>query len=379
MYNLADKSYLQQPAIMSEEVMIAALTRIREHALDKNLKLVRLIFHGGEPLLASPDFYRKFVQSAQQILAPEVLPRFSMQTNATLISPEWLELFLELNIAFGVSLDGPAEINDANRVDHQGRGSYHKVTEAIEMARSDPKFDTLGRKALTVINLQSDPLLVYHHFRSLGFREIDLLFPDGTYDNPPPAVTVAGTDTPYADWLIPIFDEWFEHSDPTFSIRSFKNIIRLILGSERSTENIGGQKGRVVVIETDGGIEPVSALKACGDGFTKAGLNVLSCAIDEVYNSSHFKEYLAGPECLSHKCISCPIVRVCGGGYLPNRYKSENRFDNPSVYCRDLMKLISHIQARVLSHLPSNLRSQLELSLKSRLARKEPLALLGEH
>jgi uncharacterized protein len=378
MYNLADKSYQQQPAIMSEEIVHATLTRVREHAIKKNLKTVRLIFHGGEPLLASPDFYRKFVRAARQILAPEASALFSMQTNATLISPEWLELFLELNIAFGISLDGPAEINDLNRVDHQGNGSYLRVVEAIRMVRSDQRFDSLGRKALTVINLQSDPLLVYEHFRSLGFREIDFLFPDGTYDAPPPAVTVGGTDAPYADWLIPIFDQWFEKSDSTFSIRTFKNIIRLILGSERSTENIGGRKGRVVVIETDGGIEPVSALKACGEGFTKAGLNVLNSAIDDVYDAPLFKEYLAGPECLSQECASCPIVTVCGGGYLPHRYKSENGFDNPSIFCRDLTKLIRHIQAKVMEALPIGFRSQLGSSKQTGPTREMQPALSGK-
>lgn len=354
MYNLADQSYLKQPRFMSPEVVEATLSKVREHALTHNLKDVSLIFHGGEPLLASHEFYRDFVASARRVLEPEVKARFSLQTNGTLITVEWLELFLELGIGFGISLDGPPEINDVHRLDHQGKGSYRRIAESIRMIRSDERYTKLGRKVLTVINVNSDPLVVYRHFRELGFKEVDFLFPDGTYDLLPPDVTVNGADTPYADWLIPIFDEWFNDPDASFVVRSFSNIIRLMLGSDRSTDNIGGRKGSVVVIETDGGIEPVSALKACGEGFTKAGLNVLSSLVDEVYDAPLFNEYLSGQDALAEQCYQCPVVSVCGGGYLPHRYKAENGFDNPSVFCRDLLKLVKHIQANVVDALPAD-------------------------
>jgi sulfatase maturation enzyme AslB (radical SAM superfamily) len=44
-------------------------------------------------------------------------------------------------------------------------------------------------------------------------------------------------------------------------------------------------------------------------------------------------------------CQTCPVVKVCGGGYIPHRYSAARKFDNPSVYCRDLEKLIRHIHA----------------------------------
>ena len=374
MYNLADKSYRQQPAVMSQDVVDATIGRIRAHALRNGLGSVTIIFHGGEPLLAGEQFFRYFIDAANSRLRPEITPRFSLQTNATLLSREWLELLTELNISFGVSLDGPAEINDVNRVDHQGRGSYEKVAAAIKLVTADERFVNLSRFVLTVINPESDPLVVYRHFLSLGFRGIDFLFPDGTYDYPPPGLTADGTATPYADWLIPIFDEWFDSGDESFTIRLFENIMRMIFGAQRSTDNIGGRKGTVIVIETDGGIEPVSALKACGEGFTKVGLNVLNQEIDQAYEIPLFEQYLGGTDVLSDTCKQCPIVSVCGGGYLPHRYRSANGFDNPSIYCRDLIKLIAHIQERTLNVLPEKVRKELHLATLPELkaSRQEP-------
>jgi len=353
---------------MSQGVVDATIARIREHALRHGLESVNIVFHGGEPLLAGENFFRYFVEAANTRLRPSVRPHFLMQTNATLLSCRWLELFAELGINFGISLDGTPEAHDANRVDHQGRGSYQKVEEAIRLiTSSDRSLHNLARPVLTVINLESDPLDVYRHLRGLGFKGADFHLPDGTHDAPAPGLVDGGTDTPYADWLIAIFNEWFDQADGSFRIRLFENIIGLIFGVELSTDNIGGRKSNCIVIETDGGMEPIDALKACAEGITKVGLNVVNNEIDDAYEIPLFRLYLGGADVLCDTCKSCPIGKVCGGGYLPHRYSSANGFDNPSIYCRDLMKLISHIQERVLDTLPPKVRADMQLATLSEL------------
>jgi len=367
MYNLGDNSYKQQPNSMSREVVDATISKIKEHTLRHGMKSVVLIFHGGEPLLASKDFYRYFIEKAKSVFLPEVMPRFSMQTNGTLLSPEWLELFVELGIGYGISVDGTAEAHDAKRVDHQGRGSYSAVSDALTLVKSDDRYSNLFRLILTVINIENDPLVVYRHLHNIGLNGVEFLLPDATYDNPPPGKTPYGEETPYADWLIPIFDEWFNDSDPNYRIRFFDNIMRLVFGSKVSTSDIGGNKNNYVVIETDGGIEPVDSLKVCGDGFTKLGLNVLRNQIDDIYDFPLAQSFISGAESLCKTCKECPVVDVCGGGYMPHRYRKENGFDNPSVYCKDLMKLISHIQEKVLRNLPEELVESLNLATLSEL------------
>lgn len=63
-----------------------------------------------------------------------------------------------------------------------------------------------------------------------------------------------------------------------------------------------------------------------------------------MYYHSHHK--------LCATCQSCPIESVCGGGYLPHRYSETNGFNNPSIYCRDIMKIITHMQNHIFSHFP---------------------------
>jgi uncharacterized protein len=110
-----------------------ASIRVSSKRTISNLQQVELIFHGGEPLLAGKHFFRQFTEEAHCILLPDVTPIFNMQTNGTLLDAEWLDLLIDLKIGFGISLDGPKEINDRHRVDHRGAGSYDAVRKAVDL------------------------------------------------------------------------------------------------------------------------------------------------------------------------------------------------------------------------------------------------------
>ena len=44
---------------------------------------------------------------------------------------------------------------------------------------------------------------------------------------------------------------------------------------------------------------------------------------------------------------------------MPHRYSRPNGFNNPSVYCDDIYRLIVHIRERVLDVLPVSLKERL--------------------
>jgi uncharacterized protein len=46
-------------------------------------------------------------------------------------------------------------------------------------------------------------------------------------------------------------------------------------------------------------------------------------------------------------------MEICGGGLYPHRYHEGAGFRNPSVYCDDLMRLITHVSERVIGDLTS--------------------------
>ena len=354
-YNLGDDSWRAQPRVMSTAVVHSLMVRVREHCARHGLERFSFIFHGGEPLLCGPQFFVDFVAAARAALSPTVMPSFVMQTNGTLLSDDWCRLLDELDIGYGISLDGPEAINDRYRVDHAGRGSYRDVRAGIEAAQRRP-----GGKVgvLTVIDVEADPIACYEHLKELDISTVDFLLPDATYDKPPP---VRG-ETVYADWLIAIFDRWFAEKPLPIRIRIFEEIIGEILGAPSTLDCLGAARNELLVIETDGGIEPLGILNICAPGFTKVGANVATHALDDALATELARAYQLSGSRLCATCASCPVGDVCGGGYLPHRYGAGNGFDNPSVYCDDLLKLITHIQNAVVAALPDEARRQLGLA-----------------
>lgn len=355
MYNMGDSTYRNQPKRMSDEVVDAIIDKVRLHCLKHDVEIFSFAFHGGEPLLAGQDFFRKFIEKGNAILSPIVKVSYLVQTNATLLDESWCSFFDELGVQIGISLDGTREANDQFRIDHAGKGSYDRIIAGFRAAQ---KYTVRNSQPglLSVLNIHADPVEIYFHFKEIGAENISFLLPDSNYDKLPPRPFGPDvSETPYADWLIKLFDTWFNDTDNQLTIQYFRKIIHMVLGREIVSEIVGTANNEVLIIETNGSIEALDVLKICGEGFTKNDANVLTHELDEALQTPLANLYHLSHKKLCAKCASCPILEICGGGYLPHRYSSENGFNNPSVFCKDLLKLITHIQTRVINQLPSEL------------------------
>src|SRR5262249_11280855 len=131
MYNREDQSWRKRPAVMSDAVFEQLLVRIREYCRRRGSHRMALSFHGGEPTLVGHRPFDRLPNRAQTVLG-EHLAGLMIQTNGTLIQDAWLEVIQRHSIRVGVSLDGPAEIHDAHRVDHFARGSYAATVRGLE-------------------------------------------------------------------------------------------------------------------------------------------------------------------------------------------------------------------------------------------------------
>ena len=90
-------------------------------------------FYGGEPLLEL-ELIRQVVEYSEKLFAGKKLT-FSMTTNGTLLTEEMIPYLKEHGIKLMISLDGPKEINDQNRVFQGGRGTFDAVMGKLKMVR----------------------------------------------------------------------------------------------------------------------------------------------------------------------------------------------------------------------------------------------------
>ncbi len=91
---------------------------------------VTFTFHGGEPLLAGPDFYREALALITEGLRPRKIA-FALQTNLWRMTPEMAQVLAEYKIPIGSSLDGPRDLNDLQR----SAGYFDKTMAGYKVAK----------------------------------------------------------------------------------------------------------------------------------------------------------------------------------------------------------------------------------------------------
>ncbi|MDE3723341.1 FxsB family radical SAM/SPASM domain protein [Nocardiopsis sp. N85] len=343
MYEMADQGWRRQPRRMARSIVDRVAERIAEHARTHDRSRVDVILHGGEPLLAGADHIRYVADALRKTCEPDVHVSLRVQTNGVLVDDAFLDLFDELGVRVGVSVDGAEEDHDRHRRRANGRGTHAEVRAALD--RLTRRHRHLLSGLLATVDLESDPVTTYEALLEFDPPGVDFLLPHGTWDAPPPGLT--GEGTPYGDWLTAVFDRWYGAPVRETDIRMFTEIIRLVLGSPSRTESVGLSPAAMVVIETDGSVEQVDSLKAVAEGAAGTPFHILTHPFTEALYTPGIVARQIGLRALSDTCVACPLVRVCGGGLYPHRHRRGTGFRNPSVYCADLARLITHVHQTV--------------------------------
>ncbi|WP_327397396.1 FxsB family cyclophane-forming radical SAM/SPASM peptide maturase [Streptomyces phaeochromogenes] len=345
-YEMADQSWRDQPHRMSAATADHVVERIAEHAQAHRLPSVTVVLHGGEPMLAGVDFLTDLVRRLRAEAEARVDVR--LQTNGVLLTQRRLETLAEAGVRIGVSLDGDASANDRHRRFADGRGSHGQVHRALRLLGQDRYREVFGG-LLCAVDLAHPPLATYEALLAYEPPAVDFLLPHGTWSDPPPGRGAGSAGTPYADWLLPIFDRWYERHETW--IRLFGEVIQSLLGGVPAVEGLGLRPSTMVVVDTDGSIKQLDALSAAYPGAADLGLNVSSDPFDAALSHPITVLRQGGIESLGATCHACTLVQHCGGGLLAHRFHRDTGFHNPSVFCPDLLRLITVIGERVTADL----------------------------
>ena len=339
-YEGPDQSWQGRPRAIPEAVAAQAAVRIAEHAQAHRLPAVQVILHGGEPLLARRPRLARVIGELRSAMDGICELDLRIHTNGVLLDEPTCELFAEHGVKVGISLDGYRAANDRHRRYADGRSSYDQVLAAIGRLRAG-RFRHLYAGLLCTIDTRNDPVGVYQALVDLDPPRIDFLLPHATWEHPP--ARRPGAEAEYADWLTAIFDRWLADGRPV-QIRTFDSVISTLRGGGALTEALGLGPASLAVIETDGSYEQADSLKTAYPGAPATGLDVFRHSLDQVAEHSGIAARQQGLAGLCRACQECPVVTSCGGGLYAHRYRKGNGFDNPSAYCPDLLKMISHIR-----------------------------------
>ncbi|MCD9878020.1 FxsB family cyclophane-forming radical SAM/SPASM peptide maturase [Streptomyces guryensis] len=350
LYQGADHGWRDRPARTPEATMLRTAHRIAEHVRAHRLDGIRVELHGGEPLLTGPDPVLAYTRAVRQAVPADCHVTATVQTNGTRLTAAALERLAAAGIRVGLSLDGGRGAHNARRVDRAGRPAWPAARAAALRLTAHPQ---TYAGILCTIDLGADPLDVYRSLLELGPPGVDFLLPHANWAHPPPGLAPSSPGryrprpTPYGDWLVAVFDAWWDEGRLRTRVRLFQEIAALLLGAPSGAEAVGLSPLAAVVVETDGSIDQVDSLRSAYAGASRTGLDVFRHSFDQALRHPGVAARQLGEQGLADECRACPVGKVCGGGNYVHRYAPGSGFLHPSVYCADLERLIRHVAHRL--------------------------------
>ena len=320
---------------------------VKEYIAANDVPEVFFNWHGGEPLLAGLDFYRKAMAFQRKYAAGKKI-RNTLQTNATLITREWAEFFRANGFLIGVSLDGPQKVHDAYRGGKAGASVFDRVLRGItELYRAGVQYNVMA-----TVNKQSEgrAMEVYQFLKSAGTRFIQFMpvvehVKNGLIVSPdtpgarlaPWSVSAAG----FGRFLCDIFDHWVRNDVGKVFVNQFDAALACWCGV---------QPGLCAMAETCGGnsiIEHNGDLYPC-DHFVytdyKIG-NVLETDLRTLMNSSRQVKFgIDKRSGLPQKCFRCPWFFACHGECPKHRFNTTDKGETGlNALCEGYEMFFSHI------------------------------------
>ncbi len=295
---------------------------IKSHIEGNSLPVLSFAWHGGEPLLAGVDFYRKAVELQKKYAGGRPVEN-SLQTNGLLVNQEWCDFFRDNNFLVGVSIDGPEDIHDAHRLDAGGRPTFARVMRAVEMMyRSNVEYNTLS-----TINIHSEGrgTEVYRFLRGISgfmqFLPVAELLSDGRIQSPenaaadvaPWSISAEG----FGRFMCDVFDEWIKKDVGSRYVQLFDSTLANYVGVQPSVCSLCETCGTSLTVEHNGDVY------SC-DHFVypeyKLGNIHTDRLSDLAYCDEQFIFGVSKHSNLPHKCRQCGCYRLCYGECPKHRF-----------------------------------------------------------
>ncbi len=266
----------------------------------ENFKKVRnIVFFGGEPFLNYPviEYICNSFQERFNNGQIRTIPKFGAITNGTISSDKVLSIIEKFFSFITVSVDGPKEINDLNRVTDSGSGSFDRINKFLKQIITFPNLKVGIEATFTKQHIDSGYTrkLIQNYFQHEFNIKADVV-DEMSLDNSNNAIN--GLEKP-------LDSPWFD------------SILRTIISKEH--EKKCPILRSIFAVSSDGGIYPCHM--NIGDGM-KPILSIWES--DKTLNSiiQTNKSY-----CLKNNeiCQNCWAKNICGGCSRLSFYDSEKK------------------------------------------------------
>jgi len=279
-------------------------------------ELIFFSWHGGEPMLAGIDFYKKAVSIQKKHLPPGKKILNGIQTNATLINEEWCRLFSDEKFIIGISIDGPGDLHNLNRQDGKDHPTLERVIRGISLLQSNG----INPELLCVVNSVNvkHHLVVYDFFRDLGAEYITFLpLVERSKDSSEIVTKNSVPALEFGKFLSLVFDRWIENDIGRIKIQIVEEAARTAFNQDHTLCIFKVNCGGVPVIEHNGDFYSCDHFV---DSSHRIG-NIREHPLEYYIDSNEQRQFgKAKSELLPKYCLECEVKDMCNGECPKNRF-----------------------------------------------------------
>lgn len=270
---------------------------------------VHIIWHGGEPTLLGHDYLRRAIAITNQLKSKNVSVDHSIQTNATAISKQMVNLFVSESVGVGVSIDAPQDIHDKIRVSWSGLSTFEATMRGINKLRN------AGLKfgAICVLHRYNYNRVeeIYKFFKNIGISyQLNPFYKDEGVDNEA-SQQLSITPEQYAKALIETFDLYSNDSEHTIDVSDIRDIITSMFIGRSGNCLYHGACHEFIGIATNGDVF------VC-DNFSSKNMrigNIDNLSADDIVQSRTVKLISRRATMLRKtNCSGCRWWDICHGG-----------------------------------------------------------------
>ena len=271
-----------------------------------------MIWQGGEPTLMGHNFFQRVVDLQKKYGRAGSRIANSVQTNATLITPNLASLFASYRFLLGCSLDGPVHMHDQYRRAPGDKPSHHLAEKGIHILQ-DHRIPVNALVLVSQANVQS-PIEVYEYLKGQGLTFLQFV-PCVEFDDQGRLLPLSISGPEWGRFMLSIFEAWLAEDRTRISVRLFETILsKLVYGQARDC-CFAPRCDHYFVVEYNGDIYPC-------DFFVfpeyKIG-NIMDTSWSEVQSSPIAQRFASYKQEWNPDCDLCEYKNLCMGDCLKFR------------------------------------------------------------
>jgi len=328
-----DESFCM-PDIILEEYIVQHIEACIE-------PVIRFSWHGGEPTILGLDYFNKIVALQRQYKPKNREIINGIQTNGTLLDEEWGRFLAKENFVVGLSVDGPQDFHDQNRISKAGKSTFQQTMQGYEILQKHG----INTDILCVVHAGNVayPLEVYRFFKAINASYLSFLpLVEFQLDREGGLSSRTVNADAFGSFLCTIFDEWLNHDIGQIKVQIFEEAARTAFDQEHSLCIFRKTCGDIPVIEHNGDF-------FCCDHFVDKEHhcgNIIETHLVELLDSPIQKAFgQAKLDGLPQYCLSCEVRDMCNGGCPKNRFLSTPDGEKGLNYlCAGYKRFFCHFQ-----------------------------------